>query len=131
MNYVFLLGRILFTAIFIMSGIGHFSPQTIQYAGAAGVPWAHFLVPFSGVIALLAGISILIGYKTRIGAWLVVIFLVPVTFVMHKFWGISDPVTAGIQQAMFMKNFALIGAALMFAYYGSGPLSIDSDKKAE
>jgi len=125
MKYSALIGRILFSLIFIFSGISHFAAGTIAYATYAGVPMASFLVPLSGVIALAGGLSIALGYKAKIGAILIVIFLLPVTFTMHKFWGITDPMMAQMQMAMFMKNIALTGGALVIAAFGSGPLSVD------
>ncbi len=129
MKYIVLLGRICYSAIFIGSGIGHFTTSAIEYARLAGVPMAGFLVPFSGLIAVLGGISILLGYKARLGAWLIVIFLVPVTFMMHRFWVMSEDNVALIQQAMFMKNLSMLGAALLITYFGSGPLSLTHSKK--
>jgi putative oxidoreductase len=120
------LGRLLFVAIFVMSGPNHFKGQMIEHASQAGVPMANLLVPASGVIALLGGLSVLFGFKARWGAWLLVLFLVPVTFMMHKFWTISDPAAAMMQQVMFMKNISMLGAALMIAYFGAGPISIDA-----
>jgi putative oxidoreductase len=52
------------------------------------------------------------------------IFLVPVTLSMHRFWEVADPQAAMIQQAMFLKNLALLGTALLIAQLGSGPLSL-------
>jgi uncharacterized membrane protein YphA (DoxX/SURF4 family) len=54
------------------------------------------------------------------GAWLLIAFLVPVTFTMHAFWTVSDPAMHAIQLANFMKNISLIGASLMLAYWGAG-----------
>jgi putative oxidoreductase len=125
MKYIPILGRIFYSIIFILSGFSHFSKQSIQFAANQGVPMASFLVPFSGILILLGGISILLGYKARLGAWLIVIFLVPVTLMIHKFWAISDPMKASLQQVMFLKNLSMLGAALIIAYFGSGPLSID------
>lgn len=125
MRFVELLGRILFSSLFLLASFGHFTPQTIGFASNNGVPWANFLVPLSGLIAFLGGLSVLIGYKTKIGAWLLVLFLVPVTFMMHKFWGISSPADAAMQQIMFLKNLALTGGALHIAYFGAGPISFD------
>jgi putative oxidoreductase len=125
--YVGLLGRILYSAIFIMSGPNHFKAETIGYAAAQGVPLASIAVPLSGIIALLGGLSIALGYRAKLGAWLIVLFLVPVTLMMHRFWGVSDPQAAGLQLAMFIKNVALLGAALIIARVGSGPLSIKRD----
>jgi putative oxidoreductase len=119
------LGRFLFSAIFIVSSFHHFSGQTIGYAAHQGVPFASFLVPLSGVISLVGGISILLGYKARIGAWLIVVFLVPVTLAMHAFWMVSDPTMAQMQMIMFMKNVSMLGAALLIACLGAGPVSMD------
>ena len=127
LNYVGLLGRIFFSAIFIMSGPNHFKAETIGYAAAQGVPLASIAVPFSGIIALLGGLSIALGYRAKLGAWLIVLFLVPVTLMLHRFWGVSDPQAAGLQLAMFMKNLSMLGAALLIARMGSGPLSLKHD----
>ena len=131
MSIVYLIGRILFSALFIIAGPGEFQHKSIDYASQAGVPFATILVPLAGVIAILGGLSILLGYKMKVGAWLIVIFLVPVTLFIHKFWGLSDTGAATIQQIMFFKNISMIGAALMFAYYGAGPYSIDGRAKKD
>ncbi len=125
--YVGLLGRIFYSAIFILSGSNHFKAQTIGYAAAQGVPLASIAVPLSGIIALLGGLSIALGYRARLGAWLIVLFLVPVSLMLHRFWGLSDPQAAGLQLAMFMKNLSMLGAALIIARVGSGPLSLKQD----
>lgn len=126
MQYLVLLGRILYTAIFLMSGPGHFTEKSIAYAAAQGVPLASLAVPFSGILAILGGLSILLGYKAKYGAWLLVLFLIPVTLMMHRFWGVADPMTAMMQQVNFMKNMSMAGAALLIAQLGSGPLSLDN-----
>lgn len=129
MKFLVLLGRIFYSAIFIGSGMGHFSSSSVQYAELHGVPMASFLVPASGVLALLGGLSILLGYRARLGAWLIVIFLVPITLKMHNFWVLSESGEKLMQQAMFMKNLSMLGAALLIAYWGSGPLSLTKMKK--
>lgn len=126
MDLIVLLGRILFSAIFIFSSLSHFSSETIAYAAKEGVPMANILVPLSGVIALLGGLSILLGYKARLGAWLIVLFLVPVTLKMHNFWSVQDGDLAMLQMIMFMKNLSMLGGALLITHFGSGPLSLDN-----
>jgi len=84
-----------------MSGFLHFFSQEIAYAAQAGVPTPRLLVPASGILALAGG---LIGYRAKIGAWLLVLFLVWVTLVMHNFWAVKDPMMAQIQMAMLLKN---------------------------
>ena len=126
---IVLLGRFLLTVIFIMSGPRHFLSQTIAYAASQGVPLASIVVPLSGAIALAGGLSILLGYHAKIGAWLIVLFLVPVTPMLHKFWGITDPMMQQMQMVMFFKNASMLGAALMITQLGSGPWSLDARKK--
>ena len=126
MKYIVLVGRILFSTIFIMTIMGHFSKQDISFAAAAGVPLASIAVPVSGIIAFLGGLSIAFGYKAKWGAWLIVLFLVPITLMMHNFWAAPDKMAAQMQLAMFIKNVSILGGALMIAYFGTGPLSLDS-----
>jgi putative oxidoreductase len=126
MKYLVVLGRLCYSAIFIMAGPAHFTNADIAYGASQGVPLASIAVPLSGVIALLGGLSILAGYKARYGAWLLVLFLVPVTVMMHNFWAITDPVAKSMQQIMFMKNLSMLGAAMLIAYFGSGPLSVEN-----
>jgi putative oxidoreductase len=123
-----LLGRFFFGLIFLMAGPNHFLSQTIAYAASQGVPLASISVPLLGVIALLGGVSIVLGYRARIGAGLIVLFLVAVTPMMHNFWAISDPMMRQIQMIMFMKNLSMMGGALLLAQFGSGPWSLDARK---
>ncbi len=128
-GYLVLVARGLFVTIFLMSAPHHFLSGTIGYGAGQGVPLAGFLVPASGAIAILGAISVLLGYRARIGAWLLVFFLVPVTIMMHNFWAVSDPTMAQIQQIMFLKNLSMLGGALLIAYFGAGPVSLDARRK--
>lgn len=126
LRYAVPLGRALFGAIFVLAAWNHLSEPTIDYAASRGVPLPWLLVPISGLIALAGGLSILLGYHARLGAALLVLFLVPVTLALHQFWGIQDAALAQMQQAMFMKNLSMLGGALLIAYFGAGPLSLDA-----
>jgi len=55
-----------------------------------------------------------------------VLFLIPVTLMMHKFWTIPDPMLAQIQMVMFMKNVSMLGGALLITQFGAGPFSLDA-----
>jgi putative oxidoreductase len=110
-----------------MSGLTfHFTSAAVQYAEAQGVPAASLLVPLSGVIEIIGALSIMLGYRAKWGAWLLMIFLIPVTFMMHNFWAIDDPMQRQMQMTMFMKNLGLLGGVLLVAYWGAGPISLDS-----
>ena len=121
-------GRLLFALIFLMSGPMHFSSQTIAYAASQGVPLASIVVPFSGLLAIVGGLSILLGYRAKIGAWLIAVFLVGVT-PLHNFWAVSDPMMHQMQFVMFLKNLTMLGGALLVSQLGAGPWSIDARKQ--
>ena len=125
MSYIVLLGRILFAAIFVLAGPSHFTENTIAYAASKGVPLVSLAVPLAGIIAMAGGFSIALGYKAKYGGWLIVLFLVPVTVMIHNFWAMPDPNMAQMNEIMFMKNLSMLGAALMIAHFGAGPLSLD------
>jgi putative oxidoreductase len=128
MRYLYLIGRILFALIFITAAPRHFTHEGIQHAADLGVPLAGIFVPISGLMALAGGLSVASGYKTKWGAWLLVGFLVPVTFMMHAYWKLSDPVEIHIQQANFAKNISMLGAAILLTQFGAGPVSFDQKK---
>jgi len=126
MKYVAFFGRQLFSVLFIIASASHFSQQTIEAAARHGVPLAGLFVPLSGVVALMGGLSVLVGFQARLGAALLAVFLIPVTMLMHNFWSAVDPTMIEVERAMFMKNITMLGGALLIAYFGAGPLSFDS-----
>lgn len=114
-------GRVLFAAIFILSGIGHLTQfkAMSDYAAAFKVPSPRLAVVVSGLMILVGGLSILLGVKVPAGSLLLVLFLIPAAVYMHPFWGVSDPMQAATQRAHFMKNLSLAGAALVIWYFSS------------
>jgi putative oxidoreductase len=131
MKYIVLTGRIFFSLIFLMTIMGHFKSETANYAASQGVPFPNVLVPLSGLIAIAGGLCVALGFRAKMGAWLLVIFLVPVTVMMHAFWKETDAMQTQMQMTNFMKNLSLLGGALLIAYFGSGPLSLDTGRKQE
>jgi len=120
------LGRLFFVLIFLMAGPRHFLSATAAFASSQGVPLASIAVPISGVLAIAGGLSILLGYRARLGAWLIVLFLLCITPMMHNFWAVTDPMMHQMQLIMFMKNLSMLGGALIISQLGSGPWSLDS-----
>ena len=102
----------------------HFGPVDLRFAAAAGVPLAYIVVPATGVLALIGSISVLLGYRGwKLGAWrLLVLFLVPVTLIMHNFWGAKDAMMAQLQMGMFTRNVTIIGGALLLRSVRRRPL---------
>ncbi len=76
---VVVLGRLFFALIFLFAAPNHFTKQTIAFSASQGVPLAWIAVPLSGVVAIAGALSILLGYRAKLGAWLIVLFLIPVT----------------------------------------------------
>jgi len=123
---VVVLGRFFFALIFLIAAPNHFTRQTIAFSASQGVPLASIAVPLSGVLAIAGGLSILLGYRAKLGAWLIVVFLIPVTLMLHKFWLVQDPMMAQIQMILFMKNVSMLGGALLISQFGAGPFSLDT-----
>jgi putative oxidoreductase len=122
---VVFLGRLLFSLLFVMASFNHFKSQTIAYAASQGVPLASIAVPLSGLVALAGGVMILLGYRAKIGGWLIALFLIAITPMMHNFWAVSDPMMHQMQMIMFFKNLSMLGGALLISQFGAGPWSVD------
>jgi putative oxidoreductase len=119
MDVVFLIGRILFVVIFVFSGVTvHIigREQGIQYARAYGTPLPEIGVPLTGMVAIVGGVSVLLGVWADLGALLIAGFLVLITPFMHAFWKEQDPAQKQAQTFNFLKNTALLGAALVIFY---------------
>jgi putative oxidoreductase len=104
MTVVPLVGRVLFALIFLMAAPRHFTSEGIGHAAELGVPLSSLLVPLSGVLAILGALSVATGYYPKVGAWALVLFLVPVTLGMHAFWRVGDPALQHVQQAMTLSD---------------------------
>jgi putative oxidoreductase len=133
-----LAGRILLSAIFLTSGVNHILHwgDTIGFMDSKGIPMPHVLLPAAIVCLLLGGLSVLIGLRARLGAALLILFLVPVTLLFHNFWTVDpgavaeygDTVQINLQLAEmgnFMKNLGLLGGLLMVLAFGAGGFSVD------
>ena len=120
-KYVPLVARIAIAVIFLNSGIGKISnfAGTQQAIAGAGLPIAPVVTVFTIAFLLLGSISLILGYKVRIGAGLLIAFLVPATMVFH------NPIVDAAEMTQFLKNLAIIGGLLMVFAYKSGPISLD------
>lgn len=115
-DWLFLIGRVLFSALFLLSGLNHFMQldETSQYAASKGVPAPKLMTALAGAAILLGGLSILFWQQVVIGSWLLAGFLLVAAFKMHDFWAVQDPQQSQVEMAQFMKNLALAGAAIVF-----------------
>ena len=85
------------------------------------IPAREFWVLISGVVELAGAIMVASGRYARLGAWLIVLFLIPVTVTVHGYEMLyaEGEAMRAIQQASFLKGFALIGAALLITQLGA------------
>src|SRR5438874_4359831 len=134
MRALFLTGRAIFGGFFAFNGINHLQQaQSMgQYAAAKGVPAAEQAVRATGLMLLAGGLSVVAGVKPHRGLATLIAFLVPVTFQMHRFWEESDAHARQSEMINFMKNMALIGAALtMMQLREPWPASVDALRTEE
>jgi uncharacterized membrane protein YphA (DoxX/SURF4 family) len=106
---------VLFALIFINSGISHFTKNEAMtgYAKYKKVPMAKAAVYLSGLMILLGGIYIVLGFYADLGALLIALFLIPTAFLMHAFWKETDPTAKQNETIGFFKDLSLAGAALI------------------
>ncbi len=120
MDELWLIGRILFCALFIASGAGMLIDLegSTRYAAERGVGPTKAGVIATAIAFIVGGVSVLFGIWGDLGALLLIVTLLPVTFLMHKFWAERDPAARANQMALFMKNIALIGACVvLFSFF--------------
>lgn len=114
-------GRVLFALIFVLSGITHFTDMP-TYVGLmpAAIPFRPFWVAISALVELTGAAMILLDTYPRLGAWLIVAFLVPVTITVHGVATLTttDPQMQRIQTSFFLKGLTMIGAALLITQLG-------------
>ncbi len=119
---VTLAGRVLFTLIFFLSGVTHFTDLD-GYTSLMheSIPFRGFWVLISGVVELAGASMILFNRSARLGGWLIVLFLIPVTFTVHGYGIIAaeSPEMRAIQTSFFLKGLAMTGAALLISQFGA------------
>ena len=114
-------GRVMFTLIFFLSGITHFTGLQ-QYVALmpAAIPFRPFWVMISAVTELAGAAMIVANRYPRLGAWLIFIFLVPVTITVHGVAMVTAPDAQmqAIQTSFFLKGVTMAGAALLITQFG-------------
>lgn len=124
-SLVLLLGRVMICVIFLHSAVGQITDfdSNMKHVAGAGMPLPHAAIWASIVAQILGGLGILLGFRIRIAAWLLFVFLIPTTIVLHRFWGVPSPHLPEIQ---FFKNMALMGGLLFVANSQAGAYSVDA-----
>jgi putative oxidoreductase len=122
------LGRLLLATIFLMAAVGNKVPHFRDVANvmeSAGVPAPQFMLVGAIVFLIVGSVSVIVGYKARLGAALLLTFLVLASYYFHPFWRMEGQAQQE-QMIQFMKNLSMMGAMLFIVANGSGPMSVDS-----
>jgi putative oxidoreductase len=124
-NLSMLAGRILLSAIFIISGFGKVTgfEGTAGYMASAGLPFVNILLVLTIAVELGGGILLAVGWKARWVALAIFLFLIPVTLIFHSSG--ADPAQAQQQMTQALKNFAIMGGMLYVFAFGPGAWSLD------
>jgi putative oxidoreductase len=124
-----LAGRILMSVLFLISGtfkvVGY--SQIVGYAAAKGLPLPNIAIACAMVIELGCGLAILAGFQARIAAWILILYLIPVTFFFHNFWA-AQGTEQQTQMVNFLKNAGIMGGLAILAANGPGPYSVDHSR---
>jgi len=121
-------GRLLLCTIFFMAAVGnkipHFS-DVARVMESVGVPAPQLLLVGAIVFLVVGSLSVIVGFKARVGATLLLTFLVLASYYFHPFWKLEGQAQQE-QMIHFMKNLSMMGAMLFIVANGSGPMSLDS-----
>lgn len=126
-GFLSLLARLMITAIFLSSAVMNKIPQfnvVAEMMAGKGVPQPKILLAGAIAFLLLGSVSLILGFRARWGAFLLLVFLVAATYYFHAFWKLPAEEQMP-EQIMFMKNLALMGTMIFFLANGSGPWSLD------
>jgi putative oxidoreductase len=140
-DFGLILGRVLIGVLFVFAGIGsilnwegvcnYFTATMMMWQSVAGSDtslgeaaltisgMAPLFVGGGTLFKLVGGLSVLFGYRTRFGAILLILFLIPATALFHAFWMMGPP-EAATQQIMFLKNLGILGGLFYVLVFGNG-----------
>jgi len=116
-----LAGRILLALIFLESGVEKITSysMTLGYMTQAGLPFPQVLLVASAIVEIGCALALITGWKARLGALGLVIWMIPVTLIFHSPFA-ADQMT----HIHFMKNLAITGGLLMVFAFGPGAWSL-------
>lgn len=114
-----LAGRLLLASLFLLSGLSKITAYdaTVGYMQAMGVPG--IALPLVIGLEVLGGAALIVGYQTRIAAFLLAGFSLVAALLFHA--NFADQ----IQTILFLKNVSIAGGLLLLVANGAGPLSLD------
>ncbi len=130
-GFPLVIARILLALMFVMSGFSKLTglEGTAGYIASVGLPAAQLLALGAGVLEVVAGVMLIVGFQARWAALALAAFTVIASVLFHNFWGMPKE-QQFMQQLMFMKNLSVVGGLLFVFAYGAGSLSLDARRGA-
>lgn len=125
-NAMAFFARVLLAPVFVLSGIGKLRgfDGTVAYISSAGLPLPSVAAALALALEIVAGVALILGYRTRWAALALAGFTLVAAFLFHNFWSMPEQAQL-MQQIMFLKNLAIAGGLLMVAAFGAGDWSLD------
>jgi putative oxidoreductase len=122
-----LVGRILLALVFLVSGTAKILDPagTSQHMAAQGMQHVSVFLVAAAALELAGALSLLLGWHARLGAGLLILFLVPTTLVFHDFWSFTGSERTQ-QMIQFLKNLSILGGLFYAATVGAPVLSLDA-----
>ena len=120
------IGRLCMCAIFIITGVWKFVNfnGVSQEMEAKGFPMVSFFLVTAAIVEILGGLSLFFGYKTRLWAAILMVYLIPVTVIFHDFWNAAEA-QRYTQIVEFLKNLTIFGGLWDVIGTGPGRISLD------
>ncbi|MCG5051616.1 MAG: DoxX family protein [Myxococcales bacterium] len=120
-------GRVLLSLIFVLGGVSKVVgfAATTELLRVEGVPTPALFLALAIVAELAGGLSLMTGSFARLGALVLVLYLIPVTLIMHDFWNLGG-LERQMQLVNFLKNLSVMGGLLMVVGAGAGAPSVDN-----
>ena len=131
-SFLTFVARLCLAGIFIFAGAGKliFFDQTATYMASKGFTAIPLFLAGAALLELVGGVSLILGYKSRFGAAILLLFLIPTTLIFHEFWNLSGA-ERDVQLIMFLKNLAIFGGLLYIFCDGPGGLAVDACCRAK
>lgn len=129
-SLTFLFGRICMCILFLWAGINKFLDydNTAKYMQSYGMTMIPLFLYGAAAVEILGGLSLLLGYYTRAGASILLLFLIPTTLIFHSFW-LLEGNERSMEMTHFLNNLAIFGGLLYVLSAGAGRFSVDAAKE--
>ncbi len=116
-------GRILIGILFLLAGYQKITGLAgfTGFLVSLGVPAASILAIIAVAIEFFGGLMLILGWKTRQAAQVLIVFTIVATYLAHPVWADAS------QMTMFLKNLALIGGLLYVSAYGAGRWNLEKE----